>query len=132
MAKWLLGFFGFSSRLIARPSGTKFDHSVALGIADLVAENARAPLEGERSAIEVEFSVENVVAQDERRAGVAEKFRADEEGLGDSFRLWLRGVFDPDPEPGAIAEIILEHRQVFRGGNDQHSRNPPSISVASG
>ena len=86
---------------------TELDHAVTLGIAHLITENAGAALEGERLAIEIEFPVENVVAQDERSAGVAEKVRADEERLRNSFRLWLRGVFDPDSEPRAIAEIIL-------------------------
>jgi hypothetical protein len=40
----------------------ELDHAVPLRVPNLIAENARATLDGERLAIEVEFSVENVVA----------------------------------------------------------------------
>ncbi len=75
-------------------------------------------------AIEIEFPVENVVAQNQRRAGAAEKIGADEKRLRDPFRLRLGRVFDPDAEPRAVAEIILQHRQIFWRGNDQHLAQP--------
>ena len=106
------------------PVRTELHHAVALGIAHLITENAGAVFDRERLAIEIEFPVENVVAQDERRAGVAEEIRADQERLGNSFRLWLRGVLDPNSEPRAVAEIILQHRQILRRGNDQHIPQP--------
>src|SRR5437667_7415427 len=70
----LLGLFfeanGFAFRV-------ELDHAIALRVANLIAENARAPLESERLAIKIEFPRENVVAKDERRARIADEFRAD-------------------------------------------------------
>jgi hypothetical protein len=42
---------------------TELDHAVTLGIAHLITENAGAAGKGESVAKEVEFSVENVVAE---------------------------------------------------------------------
>ncbi len=50
------------------PVGAELDHAIALGIAHLVSENAGAVVDGERLAVEIEFSVEDVVAQDQRGA----------------------------------------------------------------
>ena len=65
MALRLLGFFfqanGFAVRI-------ELDHAVALRVANLIAENACASLDGERVAIEVEFPIEDVVAKNERCA----------------------------------------------------------------
>src|SRR4029453_17717495 len=94
----------------------ELDHAIPLGIANLIAKNVRATLDGERVTIEVEFSIENVVAQNQRGAGVANKFRPDQECLGDSFRLRLLGVIDPNAELCAIAQIMLEHRKIFCRG----------------
>src|SRR5882724_11664033 len=97
----------------------KFDHPVALWIAHLISENARAALDGESVPVEIEFPVKNVIAQNEGRSGVANEFSADQKSLGDSFRLWLLGVFDPNTKLRAIAQIVSKHRQIFRRGNDQ-------------
>src|SRR5438477_6600844 len=110
--------FRFFLQADGAPVRAEFDHAVALRIAYLISENACAAFERERFAIEVQLPVKNVVAQDERGARVAEKIRADEEGLRDSFRLRLRGVLDLNPETRAVAQIILQHRQIFRRGND--------------
>src|SRR4051812_19819255 len=80
------------------PVGSEFDDPVTLRIAHLITENACAGLEGQRLAIEIEISVENVVAENEGRAGAAEKIGADQKCLGDSFRFRLGGVLDADAE----------------------------------
>jgi hypothetical protein len=36
----------------------------------------------------------------------------------------LRRVFDPNAEPRAVAEVILQHGQVFRRGNNEHVAQP--------
>ena len=36
----------------------------------------------------------------------------------------LLGVFDPNSELRAVAQIIVQHRQIFRRGNDQHFPQP--------
>src|SRR5204863_3258124 len=100
--------------------GTELDDTVTLWIAHLITENAGAALERERFPIEIEFSVENIVAQDQRGTGVTQEIRPDQERLGDPFRLGLRGILNPNPQPGAIAEIILEHRQVLWSRDDEH------------
>ncbi len=45
------------------PVRTEFDHAVTLGIAHLITENAGAAGERESVAKEIEFPVENVVAE---------------------------------------------------------------------
>ena len=59
-------------------------------------------------AKEVEFSVEDVVAEDEGDGILSDEFFADEEGLGDASGAGLFGVFEVDAEGGAIAEEVLE------------------------
>ena len=54
-----------------------FRPGVTLRIAHLVTENARALVDLECVAEEIEFSVKNVVAENERGAGAAEKLVAD-------------------------------------------------------
>ena len=74
MALRFLGFFfeanGFAVRI-------ELDHAIALGVANLIAKNAGTPLESERIAVKIEFPIENVIAENERRARAADKFRAD-------------------------------------------------------
>ena len=55
----------------------KFDHAIALWIAHLITENARAALDRESVPVEIEFSVENIIAKNKRRARVADEFCAD-------------------------------------------------------
>ena len=76
-------------------------------------------VEGERFAKEVELPVKDVVAQDQDRSVVADKIRADEKRLRDPFRLRLNRVFEADPELRAVAEKIAQHRNVFRGRDDE-------------
>ena len=57
-----LGLFGFLLEADRFSFGIEFDHAIPLRVANLIAKNVRATLDGERVTIEVEFSVENVVA----------------------------------------------------------------------
>ena len=59
MALGLSRFFFQANRFAF---GIELDHAIPFRVANLIAENVRTTLEGERIAIEVEFSVENVVA----------------------------------------------------------------------
>ena len=52
-------------------------NAITLRVANLIAKNARAAIDGERIAVEVQFPIENVVTKDKRCARVADKFRAD-------------------------------------------------------
>lgn len=104
-----VGRFFFEGEGLA--SGGEFDDAVAFGIFDLVAEDAGTGGgfdEVEGVAKEVEFSVEDVVTEDEGDGILADEFFADEEGLGDASGAGLFGVFEVDTEGGAIAEEVLE------------------------
>src|SRR5206468_9060327 len=113
----LLRFFLEADRFAV---GVELNHTVTLRVANLIGENASATLDGERVPIEIEFSIENVVAQNERGAGVADEFCADQKRLGDPFRLRLLGVFDSNAELGAIAQVILQHRQILWSRDHKH------------
>ena len=47
------------------PIRVEFDYAVTLRVAYLISENASATLNGQRISVKVEFSVENVVTQNE-------------------------------------------------------------------
>src|SRR5947207_11590802 len=113
---WLLRFFLETDRLAL---GIEFNHAVALRVAHLISENARAALDGESIPVEIEFPVKNVIAQDKRRPRVANESRTDQKSLSDSFRLSLLGIFDPNTKLRAAVQIVSKHRQIFRRGNDQ-------------
>ena len=98
----------------------ELNYAITFRVAYLVAKNACATLDRERMSIEIEFSVENVVTQNERRAGVVDEFRANQKCLRDSFRFRLLGILDVNTELFAIAQIILQHRQIFWRRDDQH------------
>ena len=56
------GLFGFLLKADRFSFCIEFDDAIPLRVANLIAKNVRATLDGERLTIEVEFSVENVVA----------------------------------------------------------------------
>src|SRR5437762_6720940 len=87
MALRLLRFF-FEADCFA--IGVEFDNAITFRVAHLIAKNARAAFDGERVPVEIEFSIKNVIAKNERCARVTDKFCADQKSLGDPFRLrWL-------------------------------------------
>ncbi|MDT4878844.1 hypothetical protein FQZ97_1144760 [compost metagenome] len=63
--------------------------------------------------------MEDVVAEDQAHGVFADKRLADQEGLGQAVRRWLFGIVEAHAELAAIAEHLLELRQVVRGGDDQ-------------
>src|SRR4051794_30435972 len=56
--------------------GSEFDDTVPFGIPDLVSKDAGALLEGQRFAIEIQFSVKNIVTENEGGARVTEEIGA--------------------------------------------------------
>src|SRR6266513_5746895 len=108
VTSWLLRFFLETDRLAL---GIEFNHAVALRVAHLISENARAALDGESVPVEIEFPVKNVIAQDKRRPRVANESSTDQKSLSDSFRLSLLGIFDPNTKLRPVAQIISKHRQ---------------------
>src|SRR5262249_55500742 len=100
--------------------GVEFDNAITFRVANLIAKNARATLDGQRVPVEIEFPVKNVIAKNQGCAGVSNEFCADQKRLRDPFRLRLLCVLDANTELRAVAQIIFEHRQIFRRRNDQH------------
>ena len=100
--------------------GAELDHAVTLRVAHLISENARAPFECERFAVEVEFPVKDVVAENERRAGVADELRADQKRLCDSLRFRLFSILNRNSELGAVRKVITQHRQILRRRDDEN------------
>src|SRR5207302_245867 len=81
----------------------ELDYAVALRVAHLIPENARALFDGERFAKEIEFSVKDVVAQNQARTRVADKFRANQKCFGDSAWFRLLGILNFNSQLRAIA-----------------------------
>src|SRR5437868_2069606 len=117
MALRLLGFFLQANRFAVR---IELDHAVALRVADLIAENACASLDRERVARKVEFPIEDVVAKNQRCARIPDKFCSNQKCLRDPFRLRLLGVLNADAELRAVAQVILQHWQIFRRRDDKY------------
>ena len=78
------------------------------------------------------LAMEDVVAEDQRDAILADELAPDEESLRDAFRLGLHRVFEPQAPALAVAEQRLEARRVLRVEISRMSRMPASISVDSG
>src|SRR6266446_7701721 len=115
-----LRLFRFFLQTDSLARGIEFDHAVTLRVAHLVSENACAALEVERVTIKIKFPVENIVAENERCAGVADEFGANQKGLGNPFRFRLLRVLDADAKLRAVAQITAEHRHIFRRRNEEH------------
>src|SRR4029453_3042457 len=75
---WMLGLF-----LETKHAATciELDHAVALGIAHLVSEDARAIRQAQRFPKEIEVPVENVVAKNEADRRIIDELCPDEKGL---------------------------------------------------
>src|SRR5690349_4931582 len=84
--------------------GVELDYAVALRVANLITKNKCPTLDSERVTVEVEFAVENIVAKNQRCAGVADKFCGDQKGLRDTLGFRLGGVLNANTELRAIAE----------------------------
>src|SRR5438105_13026737 len=115
-----LRLFRFFLQTDSLARGIEFDHAVTLRVAHLISENARAALEVERVTIKIKFPVENIVAKNERCAGVADEFGANQKSLGNPFRFRLLRVLNADAKLRAIAQITAEHRHIFGRRNEEH------------
>ena len=65
------------------------------------------------------IAVEDVVAQNETSAVVADELLTDDEGLGQTIGGGLFGVFEMDTIIGAVAQKTLEARQVIWRADNQ-------------
>ena len=73
-------------------------------------------------AVEV-GAVEDVVAEHEGHAVVADEVGPDEEGLREAFRLRLNGVLDRHAQLAAVTEQRLELVAVLGRRDDEHLAN---------
>ena len=115
------GSAGFSSMEISVPSGVRLGDAVALGVANPVAEQDAAVLQGrgvtERPAQAV--AVEDVVAEHEGRDVRPDVVGADPERLRQPVGLRLHRVADGQAQVGAVAEQPDELLLVVRSRDDE-------------
>ena len=102
----------------------KFSDAVALRVGDPVAEDGSLVLFfGGAHRLQQEVgeahAVEDVIAQDQADAVVADEVLPDEEGLCEAVGARLLGVGETDAVVGAVAQQTPEGRQVLRGADDQ-------------
>ena len=109
---------------MTRPVRAELHHAVAFRIAHLVAENTGALFDLERLPEKIELPVKDIVAEEQRRAAIADEIGADEERLRDALRLGLLRIFQPKSEMRAVAEIIAQHRHILGRGNDENLAQP--------
>ena len=74
------------------------------------------PLQHRRKA----SAIENVVAENERAAAVADELAADDEGLGETLGARLRRIGEAHADAAAVAEDAHEAVLVLRRRHDQH------------
>jgi hypothetical protein len=92
------------------PRGVELHHPLPFRVPDPVAEDRRARLGPGRppqDLLEV-VAMEYVVPKDQAGAVVRDEFLPVEERLGESFRMRLSRVGNPDAPMGAVPEQILE------------------------
>ena len=104
--------------------GVELSHAVALGVVHVVAEDGRLAvalhvLHALAQQLCEAGSVENVVAQYEASAVVADKLFADDERLSQTAWIRLLSVFEAYAVVATVAQKTLESRQVVRGGYDE-------------
>ena len=63
--------------------------------------------------------VKQIVTQRQARRLAREKVLSDQKRLREPFRFGLFGITEPEPPLRAVAEQLLEVRQIMRCGNDQ-------------
>src|SRR5947209_18122267 len=109
MSFWLLGLLFQADRATIGP---ELNHTVTFWIADLVRENTGAVLESECVTKEIQFSVEDVVSENQGGTGVADEFFADQKCFSNAIRLCLFRVIDSDSELRAVPQIVAEHGAI--------------------
>src|SRR5262245_38180677 len=65
------------------------------------------------------MAVKNIVAEDQGHRAVANEVRPDYKRLRDAFGPWLLLIPDRQSELGAVAEQLLNHRDVSRRADDE-------------
>ncbi|GBF26604.1 hypothetical protein MnTg02_01645 [bacterium MnTg02] len=68
-------------------------------------------------------AVEDIVAQDQRRAFTIDEIGPDDIGLCQAFRLGLNGIRELQPQLVAVAQQLLILPKRFRRGDDQNISN---------
>jgi hypothetical protein len=102
--------------------GGELDDAVALRVAHAVGEDGGAALAARRVLQQVGqvVAVEDVVAEREGRALLADEIAADQERLRQAARLRLHGPGEPDAEPRAVAQQAPKAVLLVRCGDHQH------------
>ena len=67
---------------------------------------------------------ENVVTQNERHIITGNEFLTDNQSFGNAARLLLRSVAEGNPPATAVAQDLLEHRQMPGRGDYEYVANP--------
>src|SRR5258708_5236569 len=70
------------------------------------------------------MSIKNVVAEHQRATVITDEFLADDERLRNSIWRGLKRVAQVNAPLAAIAEKLLEARNILRSGNDQNVPAP--------
>ena len=101
--------------------GVELHHAVGPRVGDVVAEDGGAVELGEAQQLLAEAgAVEDVVAQHERGALVADVVGADDERLREAVGAGLHREGQVDAELRAVAEQAVEAVRLVRRGDDQH------------
>ena len=120
-----LGSFGFLFDADGVAAPVKFHHAVAFGVVDAIAKDSGLALLFGRDHGIAEHgapsaAVEDVVAQNEAGAIVADKLLADDECLCQSVGRRLFGIGELHAVVRSIAQQTLESGQVLRRGDDEN------------
>src|ERR1035441_10655170 len=120
IAFWVLRLFLNGNGLARR---IKLHHAVAFRVVDVITVDRRAVLELRERAIKRIAAVKNVVAENQRHVVLANETLRDEKRLRDARRLGLLAILDGHAEAAAVAEQLLEARQIVRRGNEAQLAN---------
>jgi hypothetical protein len=99
----------------------KFHDTKTLRVADVVAKDRRAALPGGRAPEQPPKigPVKDVIPQNQRHGGRADKLPADDERLGQAIGRGLDRIRDTDSELASVSEESLKSGLIFGRGNDQ-------------
>lgn len=104
----------------------KFHHAETLGIADVIAKDRCAALPGGRAPEQPPEigPVKDVIPQNQRHWGRADKIFADNERLGQAIGRGLDRIRDTDSELASVSEESLKSGLIFGRGNNQDIAYP--------
>ena len=118
----LLGWSGFSSKPMTRPSASSSATPNRSGIGDLVEQRAR-PV---RPALELGGDVgqrraaQDVVAEDAAERVVADEVAGQPDGVGDPERARLVAIGQVDAERGAVRQQLDDVADALAADDDHH------------